>query len=212
MANDKIKSYKLSPQLKAELHFTSRRNRRSGFDFELVRNKIDLSKLPWKAIGMTVLVFAIVISGYLGIKRGYDYFAQKNAQADLARQQEYQNHLQTVKDEVAKSGTDAYSFVQLSQQYIKSGDGERAEAAGELAVEKDSTWRDAYINLGQIYLSTNKFEQAKTALEDALKRDPVYGETHYLLSLAYQELKQDSKSKDEFAKAKQFGFESEIGG
>jgi len=33
-----------------------------------------------------------------------------------------------------------------------------------------------------------------------------------LLSLVYQELNDESKSKDEFAKAKQFGFENEIGG
>ena len=208
---DPIKSYKLSPQLKAELHFSSRRDRH-GFDFELVKKQLNFKKLPWKAIWLTVFVFAIVISGYIGVKKGYDYVAQKNLKADLARQEEYQKHLKELKGEVAKLGTDSYSFVQLSQTYIKSGDGERAEAAAELAVEKDKLWRDAYVNLGQVYLATNKFDQAKTSLENALKRDPVYGETHYLLSLVYQELNDEGKSKDEFAKAKQFGFESEIGG
>lgn len=211
MANDKISSYKLSPQLRTELHFTSRRNRHS-FDFEMLKKQLNFSKLPWKAIGLTIFVFAVVISAYLGIKKGYDYVAQKNYQANLARQSEYQNHLKIVEGEIAKLGTDAYSFVQLSQNYVKSGDGERAEAAAQIAVAKDPAWRDAYVNLGQVYLATNKFDQAKTALEGALKRDPVYGETHYLLSLVYQELKDDGKSKDEFAKAKQFGFESEIGG
>jgi len=211
MANDKISSYKLSPQLRTELHFTSRRNRHS-FDFELVKKQLNFGKLPWKAILLTVFVCALVISGYLGIKKGYDYVAEKNYQANLAREQEYQNHLKTVEVEVAKLGTDAYSFVALSQNYVKSGDGERAEAAAQVAIQKDPLWRDAYVNLGQVYLATNKFDQAKTALENALKKDPVYGQTHYLLSLVYQELNDEGKSKDEFAKAKQFGFESEIGG
>lgn len=208
---DKIKSYQLSPQLKAELNFASKRNKHS-FDFNLKGTGSVLKKLPWKYIGTTAVVFALIISGYLGIKKEYDHLAQKSHQADVARQQEYQNHLQTIKDEVAKAGTSAYSFVELSQGYIKSGDAERAEAAAILATEKDPNWRDGFINLGQIYMSVNKFDQAKVTLDEALKRDPVYGQTHYLLSHVYQELRDNSASQAEFAKAKTFGFSSEIGG
>jgi predicted Zn-dependent protease len=208
---DPLKSYKLSPQLRSELHFSHRRNHHA-FEFEMPQAAQILKKLPWKAIGFTVLIFAVVISAYVGIKKGYDYAAAKNAQADLARQQEYENHLASVKQEVTGLAADAYSFVKLSQNYIKSGDAERAEAAAKLAVEKDPAWRDGYVNLGQIYLATNNFEQAKLTLEEALKHDPVYGQTHYLLALAYQELNDDGKSKEEYAKAKDFGFNSEIGG
>lgn len=211
MANDPIKSYKLSPQLRSELHFASRRNRHA-FEFEMPPASDVLKKLPWKAIGLTVIVFAVIISAYLGIKKGYDYVVAKNEAENLAREQEYQNRLVSIKEEVSKYGSTAYDFVKLSQNYIKSGDAERAEASAQLAVEKDGNWRDGFINLGQIYLSVNKFDQAKSALESALKRDPVFGQTHYLLALTYQELNEDDKSKTEYAKAKEFGFQSEIGG
>lgn len=208
--SDPIKSYKLSPQLRAELG--TRRFQKPRFDFRFSIPKIGLSKIPWRATILTVVVFVGVSSIYFGVKKGYEYTAMKSEQARQEQLAQYQSHLAQVKTEVETKATDAVTAVALSQQYLKAGDGERAEAAAIIATGKDPVWRDTYINLGQVYLATNKFTEAKQALESALKIDPIYGETHYLLSLAYQELNKADLAKAEFAKAKKFGFEGELGG
>ncbi|MCX6809237.1 MAG: hypothetical protein NTZ65_00555 [Candidatus Berkelbacteria bacterium] len=216
--SDKIKSYKLSPQLKAELNFPRKRDsaglngssmfsQKSKFKFDFGKIKIN-----WRAIGSIVGIFVLIIGGYISVKKIYDYSSAKNEQARVVQLQNYQQHVKDVSKEVATQATDAYSFATLSQKYIKEKDAERAEAAANLAVQKDPKWRDGFINQGQILLSVNKFDEAKTAFENALKIDPIYGQTHYLLSLTYQELNNNELAKAEFAKAKQFGFETEIGG
>ncbi len=211
-----IKSYKLSPQLKAELG--SPRHKRSSSNFEFNPDFSGLSKLsqvkiPWKAVGITMVVFVVVISGYIGVKSGYEYLDQKSKVAAAVQQEAYNKHIREVRSEVEVKATDAYSFVELSQRYLKDGDGDRAVAAAEIAAQKDAKWRDGQLNLGQVYLATNQFEKAKTALNKALEIDSTYGQTHYLLSLVYQELRNNDLAKEEFAKAKTFGFEPEkIGG
>lgn len=248
--NDKIKSYKLSPQLKAELNFQKRLGRhvpKINFSFfesiYPVRKKnpsstnvrkaehlstspspwfknrsfsfsngIKFVKLPWRSIAVTAGVFLIIISAYIGIRKGYEYSARKS---ELARQEQldkYNAHLAQINTEVEGLSTTALAAVQASQNYIKSGDAERAEAAAKIATVKDPKWRDGFVNLGQIYLSLNKFDLAKEALDQALNIDPLNGQTHYLLSLVYQELNDSNSAKTEFAKAKTFGFEAEIGG
>lgn len=208
---EKIKSYKLSPQLKAELHFNSRRTT-SEFSLHDAFEKVKMPKVSWKAIALTVVLFAVIISSYMGIKRAYEVASVKSAQTKAAAEEDYQNRLSSIRNEVAAKGTDAFSFVELSQQYLKSSDGERSVAAAEIATEKDAIWSDGFVNLGQVYLATNQFDRAKTALEQALKLNPLNGQAHYFLSLAYQELNDSAASKAEFAKAKTFGFDADIGG
>lgn len=204
----KIKSYKLSPQLKAELNVSQKRTRPNVSWFE-VFPKI---KIPWRAVLFTFVIFALVCGAYWGVKKTYEHVAWQQEQAKVAREQANQQRVVDMKKEVASKELDAYSFAELSQRYLKDGDGERAEAAAEMATIKDTSWRDGFLNLGQVYLSVNKFEQAKTAIEKAIKLDPLYGQAHYFLSLTLQELKQNDTAKEEFAKAKQFGFDTEIGG
>ncbi|MDH4358796.1 MAG: tetratricopeptide repeat protein [Candidatus Berkelbacteria bacterium] len=209
--SDKIKSYKLSPQLKAEIGQARRRIEREfpiSIDFSFFKR----IKLPWKTIGGIALAFVIIIAAYVGIKKTYEVVVEKQRQNQLAREEEYRQRLESIKTEVASKGTDAYSYVLLSQEYLKQGDGDRAIAAAEIAVERDSKWRDGYVNLGQIYLSTDRFGEARISFEKALAIDPTCGRCHYLQSLVYAELKNPEAAKQEFAKAKQFGFESEIGG
>ena len=208
--SDPIKSYKLSPQLRAELGTRKLQGPQFGFGFSTP--KFRLFKIPWRAIILTACVFIGIISVYLGIKKGYEYTAMKSEKARQEQLAQYQSHLAQIKVEVVSKAPDAVSAVTLSQQYLKAGDGERAEAAAIIATVKDPAWRDTYVNLGQVYLATNKFAEAKQALESALKIDPIYGEGHYLLSLAYQELNKADLAKAEFANAKKFGFEGEIGG
>jgi len=205
---DRIKSYKLSPQLRAEIGSARHDKPKIKIDFSAIWRV----RLPWKTILAGIAVFAIIIGCYTGAKKGYEVMAEKSRQAQIARQKEYDNHLAQIRSEVAAKATDAYSFATLSQEYLKGGDAERAQAAAELAVEKDGKWRDGYVNLGQIYLSVNQFEKAKTSFEKALEFDPTNGEIHYFLSLTYQELRDNEAAKREFAKAKEFGFNSEIGG
>ena len=204
----KIKSYKLSPQLRAELGRARRKTRGAAFTLPSIR----LPKIPWKPTIGVVLVCAVVVGGWAGVKRVYE---TRVAMAEIARQErleQYQNHLQEIRSQVAAEGTDAYSFAKLSQKYLKEGDGERAEAAAQMAVEKDENWRDGHLNLGQVYLALEKFEDARGALEGALEIDPLCGHAHYMLSLVHQELNQSDEAKEAFAKAKAFGFETEIGG
>ena len=174
--------------------------------------EIDLKKVPFKGIGLVVGVFALVVLSYMGVKSVYEYTAKKNEVARQDQIQTYEQRLAGIKTEVAVKGTDAASFVTLSQQYLTSKDVDRAEVAASLAVEKDPAWRDGFLNQGHVLLVANKFDEAKTAFEKALTIDPLCGQAHYLLSLAYSELKNTDLAKQEFAKAKTFGFETEIGG
>ncbi len=210
-----LKSYHLSAQLKAELHH----NRKSATSFSSFKyspidliTSINLKKVPFKGIGLVLGVFALIVMSYIGIKSVYEYSAKSNEAAMVAQKQTYEEHITKIKAEVASQATDALGFVALSEQFLKNKDVERAEAAARLAVEKDASWRDGYINQGHVLLVANKFDEAKTAFEQALKIDPLCGQAHYLLSLTYQELKDNTTAKKEFAKAKQFGFETEIGG
>ena len=208
--SEKIKSYKLSPQLRAELG--ARRFQRPRFGFRFSMPEFKYFKISWRTTILTTCVFVGIISIYLGIKKGYEYTAIKSEQARQVQLAQYQSHLAQIKVEVEAKAVDAVSAVALSQQYLKSGDSERAEAAAIIATSKDPAWRDGYVNLGQVYLATSKFNEAKQALEAALKIDPLSGQTHYLLSLTYQELNKADLAKAEFAKAKKFGFETDIGG
>jgi len=203
---EKIRSYKLSPQLKASLGTRPR----GSFKFHLPQLK--LPKLPAKGTIITAVLLVALVGAYFGAKKTYDYLNFKTEQVRVEREREYSQHLAQIEGELKGQAQDAYGYVELSQKYLKSADGERAEAAARQAVKKDPLWADGYANLGQIYLSLNKFDQAKETLESALAKDPLNGQTHYLLSLTYQELKNSEGAKTEFAKAKQFGFETEIGG
>ena len=204
--SDPIKSYKLSPHLKAELGLSRKQK------FSLPSFSIKLPKLPWKSLLVTAGVFLFVTGAYLGVKKTFEYVGRKTEAEKIAQEQEYKNHLASIRQEVVSKPLDAVGFVTLSQEYLKNGDAERAQAAAEIAPEKDPAWRDAYLNLGQVYLALNQFEKARVALETSLEKDPLCGQAHYLLSLAYQELNKDDLAKQEFAKAKKFGFETEIGG
>ncbi|MFH1910378.1 MAG: tetratricopeptide repeat protein [bacterium] len=207
-----IKSYRLSAQLKAELN----QNRKSRTPFPAINfsflENLNFKKIPFRGIALFMGVFTLIVLSYTGIKSLYEYSLQKNEKLKQAQVQEYQDHLDQIKGEVGKLADSATSYVTLSQKFLKEKDIEKAEAAAKLATEKDPAWRDGFINEGHVMLSANKFEEAKQAFEKALAIDPICGQAHYLLSLTYQELKNNDLAKVEFAKAKQFGFETEIGG
>jgi len=210
VSND-IKSYKLSPQLRAEINFQRRSSRLPKFNFPAIPS-FKPKKIPWRNIRLIAGVFLIIIGSYLGIRKTYEFSVQKAQMTRQAQLEEYNKHLSELTQEVAQKTTTAQAAVVASQTYLKSGDAERAEAAARIATENDPKWRDAYTNLGQVYLAVNKFDQAKEALEGALKIDPLDGQTHYLLSLVYQELNDSNSAKTEFTKAQSFGFETDIGG
>jgi len=207
--DNKLKSYKLSPHLKAELHYTIKKR---GNNLSFKAPKVDFSNFPWKKTLRFTGVFLLIIGVYFGIKVGYEKAVYATEQKNIAREKEYQTQLASMKETIEKEATDAYSFVELSQKYIAERDGQKAEIAAIIATEKEPMWRDGFVNLGHVYLSVNKFDEAKTALVKAIEIDPLNPQTHYLLYLTYQELKDEQTAKQEFAKAKAFGFESEIGG
>lgn len=210
--SNKIKSYKLSPQLRSELNFSKKNSSSQIFNFNQVSFQPNLGNIPWRGILIAIGVCAVVTAGWLGVKKGYEYTAKKNEAQQVAQLNAYNQRIENIKKEVSSSSADAYSLVTASQQYLKNKDVERSEAAAELATTKDPAWRDAFVNLGQVYLATNKFDKAKSSFEQALKIDPISGQAHYLLSLAEQELKNTEAAKAAFAKAKQFGFQTDIGG
>ena len=203
-----LKPYKLSAQLKAELHH----KRSSSTPFVRSNFSFNFKKIPFKGIGLVLGVFSFIIISYLGAKSVYEYSATKNQVAKQTQIENYEKHLERINNEVATLATDAKGFVTLSQDFLKSKEIEKAEAAAKFSIEKDPLWRDAYMNQGHVMLVANKFEQAKTSFEKALEIDPLCGQAHYFLSLSYQELKNNEAAKKAFAKAKQFGFETEIGG
>ena len=209
--DQKIKSYHLSPQLKAEVGLAKIPTHKGLYVPKLPRLGF-LKDISWKKTIISALVFAAIIGGYIGVKKTYEYLAWKSGQERIAQEKAYENHLAQVKSEVSSKAGDAYAFAKMSQDYLKNNDGEKAVVAAKIAVEKDPNWRDGYLNLGQIYLATNDFEKAQATLEIAKQKDPLYGQTYYLLSLAYQEVKNDAAAKQAFAKAKELGFDSEIGG
>lgn len=210
---DRISSYKLSPQLKAELGLRRSSGKAIDISFEFPKlSSFSKAKIPWRAVGITIFVVAIIIGSYVGVKKTYEFAAQKTHEAQEAKIREYQNRLTNIRNEIVAEGTDAHSFVLLSQKYLKEGNGEKAVAAAEMASEKDPLWRDAYLNLGQVYLSINEFKKAELALKTALERDPTCGQAHYLMFLTLEELNNRDEAKQEFAKAKQFGFDTDIGG
>ncbi len=154
----------------------------------------------------------MIITIYLGIKTGYEKAVYIAQQKTIAREQEYQNQLVEMKTQVEQEAKNAFDFVKLSQKYLNERDGQKAEVAALIATEKEPKWRDAFVNLGHVYLSVNKFEEAKETLIHALELDPINPQTHYLLYLTYQELNDEATAKQEFAKAKALGLDSDIGG
>jgi len=210
---DRISSYKLSPQLKAELGLRRSSSKALDISFEFPKfSSFSKIKIPWRTIAITAFVGLVIIGSYIGVKKTYELASRKTQEAQEAKLREYQNRLANIRNEIIAEGTDAFSYVVLSQKYLKEGDGEKAVAAAEMASEKDPLWRDAYLNLGQVYLSINEFKKAELALKTALERDPTCGQAHYLMSLTLEELKDSDGAKQEFAKAKKFGFDADIGG
>lgn len=214
---DRISSYKLSPQLRAELGAKRRYSKTTGKSLDMSFEFPDFlsvpkAKIPWKIIGITVFVALVIVGSYAGAKKTYELAKNKAYEAEQAKIKEYQNSLASIRSEISSQATDAYSFVTLSQKFLKEGNGEKAVAAAEMATEKDPLWRDGYLNLGQIYLSVNEFEKAKLALGQALEKDPTSGQAHYLMYLTLDELNSKDTAKQEYAKAKTFGFDSNIGG
>lgn len=210
---DRISSYKLSPQLKAELGVRRSSGKAIDISFEFPKfSSFSKTKLPWRTIAITGLVVIAIVGSYIGVKKTYELAAKRAQAAEEARAKQYQEKLANIRNEIASEGSDPYSFTVLSQKYVKEGNAEKAVAAAEMASEKDPLWRDAYLNLGQVYLSVNEFKKAELALKTALERDPTCGQAHYLMSLTLEELNNKENAKQEFAKAKKFGFESDIGG
>ncbi len=204
--SERIKSYKLSPQLRAEIGY-GQKNTATKINFQ-----INWSKIPVKSIAVGTLTICLALGAYVGIKKCYQSLAYKKQQKAIVVQQENENRLANVKQEIAAKELSATDYVKLSQNCLQDGDTEKAQIAAELAIEKDGNWRDGYINLGQIYLSTNKFDLARETLQKAIAIDPIYGNAQYLLYLTCQELKDQNGAKEALAKAKKFGFNLEVGG
>lgn len=203
---DRIKSYKLSPQLQAEIGYA-----RQGVN---TKNsiKIDWSRLPIKSVLIGLLAVAIILSGYAGAKKIYQKVAYRRQQEAMKVQEEVAKRIEATRQEVANKNLSSQEYLVLSQNYLQSGDGDRAQIAAELSTQKDPNWRDAFVNLGRVYMSVNQFDKAKGAFKNAITIDPIYGNSHYLLYLACQESRDTDGAKQELTKAKKFGFDLEIGG
>jgi cytochrome c-type biogenesis protein CcmH/NrfG len=203
---DRIKSYKLSPQLQAEI----------GYAHKAVPTKasikIEWSRIPVKSILVSILAVMVILGGYAGIKKVYQKVAYNRQQETVKAQQELEQRLAAARQEVVDKNLSSQEYLILSQNYLQEGDGDRAQIAAELSTQKDPAWRDAFVNLGRVYMSVNRFDQAKEAFKSAIAIDPIYGNSHYLLYLACQESRDNESAKQELARAKKFGFDLEIGG
>ncbi|OQA53474.1 MAG: Tetratricopeptide repeat protein [candidate division WS2 bacterium ADurb.Bin280] len=212
---ERISSYKLSAQLKAEIGVSRWKNRSLDIPFSLPSfSKLGTTKekIPYKKISVALGVFALIISAYIGVMKTYEFAKLKSAKAQEQKLQAYNDYVDNLRSEIEKEATDAYSFQALSQKYIKEGNGEKALAAAQMAVQKDPIWRDGFLNLGHVYMTLNQFEKAKDALQSALERDPTCGQAHYFMYLVLDELNEKTLAKEEYAKANIFGFETQYGG
>ena len=97
--SEKIKSYKLSPQLRSELNFSQNTQKKSSaiFNFNRISFKPNLENLPWKGILAIVGIFAAITLGYLGVKKGYEYTARKNDERTAAQLTAYNQRLENIK-------------------------------------------------------------------------------------------------------------------
>lgn len=204
--SNRIKSYKLSPQLQAEIGYA----RKSVPAKASV--KVDWSKIPVKSILVGFFAIAVVLGGYAGVKKAYQKVAYNRQQEAIKSHQELEQKLAKTRQEVSDKNLASQDYLILSQNYLQEGDGDRAQIAAELSAQKDPDWRDAFVNLGRIYMSVNQFDKAKEAFKSAIAIDPIYGNSHYLFYLACQESRDTEGAKQELAKAKKFGFDLEIGG
>lgn len=203
---DRIKSYKLSPQLQAEIGYA----RQGASTKDSI--KIDWSKFPVKSVLVSILAVVVILGGYAGVKRVYQKIAHNRQQEAIRVQQEIAQRVEAARQEVVDKNLSSQDYFVLSQNYLQSGDGDRAQIAAELSAQKDPVWRDAFVNLGRVYMSVNQFDKAKEAFKSAIAIDPIYGNSHYLLYLACQESRDTDGAKQELTKAKKFGFDLEIGG
>jgi len=199
-----MKSYKLSPSLKAELV----RRKKSGFDFSLVRE----IKISWRPIILSVVFLAFAFGAYFGVKKSFDHVAMRRQVAKQQALAQEQERIDTVKDGVKSMAKDAYGYAELSQKMLNDNEVDKSVIAAEYAVAMDPNWRDGYLNLAQIYLSVKRPADAQIILEKSLKIDPNYGLTHYLLSESYKDQKNNDMSCKELAKAKALGLDTEFGG
>ncbi len=204
--SNRIKSYKLSPQLQAEIGYARKTVPAKA------TIKINWSQIPVKSILVSLLAVAVVLTGYVGIKKTYQKIAYNRQQEAAKMQQELAQKFESTRREVTDKNLSSQDYLVLSQNYLQEGDGDRAQIAAELSAQKDPAWRDTFVNLGRVYMSLNKFDQAKEAFKSAIAIDPIYGNSHYLLYLACQESRDTDGAKQELAKAKKFGFDLEIGG
>jgi tetratricopeptide (TPR) repeat protein len=62
---------------------------------------------------------------------------------------------------------------------------------------KDQQLDTAYYGLGVTYIDMKRYEEAVTALKDAVRIKADASDTHYMLSVAYRELKYPDKQKEE---------------
>jgi cytochrome c-type biogenesis protein CcmH/NrfG len=203
---DHIKSYKLSPQLQAEIVYARQAVSAKN------SIKINWSRFPVKSVLIGLLAVVIILSGYAGTKKVYQKVAYHRQQEAIKVQEEVAKRIEAIRQEVANKNLSSQDYLVLSQKYLQSGDGDRAQIAAELSTQKDPNWRDAFVNLGRVYMSVNQFDKAKDAFRNAIAIDPIYGNSHYLLYLAYQESRDTDGAKQELTKAKKFGFDLEIGG
>lgn len=209
MDND-LRSYKLSPHLRAEVRQQGPKRNFARLNFKTP--KIDFSKLPIKSSLRIAFFIGLIITVYVGIKTGYEKAVYAAETKQIAQQEKYEEYLAGLKTEISALSDDAYELAMMSRNYLKEKDGQKAEVAAVLSTEKEPYWRDGFINLGHIYLSVNKFDKAKEALEKAIEIDPLSGQAHYLLSLVHQELNDMDSAKESFARANSCGYETEIGG
>jgi Tfp pilus assembly protein PilF len=79
-----------------------------------------------------------------------------------------------------------------------NGDGQKAEALLEKALQLDPTLADAHVQLGIVYSSRKNFARAIAAFEKAIAIDPRLEEAHYRLAQVYARTGENLKAQKEF--------------
>lgn len=173
------------------------------------------SRQWWRPIAGLLILAAIVAGCWFTVVKVQNWIAVKKAaqkQAAARAEEEAKNKMFLEIDQKvaadASGDAEAVKYFHLGQKYLQEKKYDWAAAAFELACQKDPVWREPPTFLGFAYLELGKPQKAQLALQRAIEVDPLYGLAHYLLGQSYFQLKRKDLAQEEFAKAKNFGFDS----
>jgi tetratricopeptide (TPR) repeat protein len=90
---------------------------------------------------------------------------------------------------IVKFPKSAEAYNWRGMAYDDLGDGDKAMADFNQAIQLNAAYADAYNNRGEIYRKKNQFPQALSDYKLAAEKEPGFAEPHYNMALVYEQQK-----------------------